>query len=49
MGCLHLEIEGQSCLLGSFDQGLMKNGQINLLERMTQKKARKNTLVVISP
>ena len=45
MGCLHFEIEGQSCLLGSFDQGLMKYGQIDLLDRMTQN----NVLVMISP
>ena len=25
MGCLYLAIEGQSCLAGSVDQGLMKN------------------------
>ena len=25
MSCLYVEIEGQSCLVGSFDQGLMKN------------------------
>ena len=41
MGCLNLEIEGQSCLVGSVDRGLMKNRQIDLLERMTKKKARK--------
>ena len=40
MGCLYLEIEGQSCLVGSVDQGLMKNGRIYLLDRMTQKRAR---------
>ena len=27
MGCLYLEIEGHSCLMGSVDQGLMKNRQ----------------------
>ena len=41
MGCLYLEIEGQSCLVGSVDQGLMKNRQIDLLGRMTQKRAKK--------
>ena len=41
MGCLYLEIEGQSCLVGSVDQGLMKNRQIDLLDRRTQKRARK--------
>ena len=38
MGCLYLEIGGQSCLVGSVDQGLMKNRQIDLLDRMTPKK-----------
>ena len=41
LGCLYLEIEGQSCLLGSVDQGLMENRKIDLLDRMTQKRARK--------
>ena len=41
MGCLYLELEGQSRLVGSVDQGLMKNRQIDLLDRMTQKRARK--------
>ena len=45
MGCLYLEIEGQSCLVGSVDQGLMKNRQIDLLDRMTQKRARKETFI----
>ena len=44
MGCLYLEIEGQSCLVSSIDQGLMKSNQIDLLDRMTQKRARKKTL-----
>ena len=39
MGCLYLEIEGQSSLVGSVDQGLMKNGQIDQLGRMTQQKS----------
>ena len=43
MGCLYLEIEGQSCLVGSVDQALIKNIQIDLLDRMTQK-ARKNKI-----
>ena len=30
MGCLYLEIEGQSCLVGSVDQGLMESIQIDL-------------------
>ena len=47
MGCLYLEIEVQSCLVGSLDQGLMKNRQSDpqndlLDRRMTQKRARKN-------
>ena len=37
IGCLYLEIEGQSCLAGSVDQCAMKNRQIDLLDRMTQK------------
>ena len=41
MGCLYLEIEGQSCLVGSVDQGLMKDRQIDLLDSTTQKRARK--------
>ena len=41
---LYLEIEGQSCLVGSVDQGLMKNRQSDLLDRMTQKRARKKTV-----
>ena len=36
MGCLYLEIERQSCLVGSVDQGLMKYRQIDQLDRMTQ-------------
>ena len=49
MGWLYIEIEGQSCLVGSVDQGLMKNRQIDLLDRMTQKRARKNIQVMFSP
>ena len=41
MGCLYLKIEGQSCLVGIVDQGLMKNRLIDLLDRMTQKRATK--------
>ena len=44
MGCLYLEIEGQSCLVGSVDQGLMKNRQIDLLNRMIKKRARKKKM-----
>ena len=44
MGYLYLEIEGQSCLLDNVDQGLIKNRQIGLLDRiMTKKRARKKT------
>ena len=39
MGCLYLEIEGQSCLLDDVDKGLMKHRQIDLLDRMTKKRA----------
>ena len=49
MGCLYLEIEGQSCLVGSFGQGLMKNRQIDLLDRMTQERARKKRCGHIFP
>ena len=41
MGCLYLEVQGQSCLVGSVDQGLMKNRLVDLLGRMTQTRARK--------
>ena len=41
MGCLYLEIGGQSCLLDNVDQGLMKNRKNDLLDRMTKKRARK--------
>ena len=36
MGYLYLEIEG-SCLVGSVDQGLINNRQIDLLDRITQR------------
>ena len=49
MGCLYLEIEGQSCLVGSVDQGLMKNRQFDLLGRMTQKQPQKKHLSHIFP
>ena len=49
MGCLYLEIEGQSCLVGSVDQGLMNIRHFDLLDRMTQKRARKIILVTFSP
>ena len=39
MGCRYLEIEGQSCLVGSVDQGL-QNRKIDLLDRMTQNRAK---------
>ena len=44
LGCLYLEIEGQSCLVDSVDQGLMKNSQIDLLDRMTPKKGQKKKI-----
>ena len=50
MGCLYLEMEGQWCLVGCVDQALMKNRQIDLLDRMTQKRARKKNIpVIVSP
>ena len=41
MSCLYVEIEGQSCLVGSVDQDLMKNRQIDLLDRMAKKEPEK--------
>ena len=49
MGFLCREIEGQSCLEGSVDQGLMKNRQFDLLDRMTQKRAIRKPSSHISP
>ena len=49
MGCLYLEIEGQSCLVSNVDSGLMKNRQIDLLDRMTQKRAKKKHFSHIFP
>ena len=48
-GCLYLEIEGQSCLVGSVDQGLMKKRQIDLLGRLTPRRASKKKKKVIFP
>ena len=41
IGCLYLEIEGQSWLVGGVDQGLMKTRQIDWLDRMTKHRASK--------
>ena len=41
MGHLYIEIKRQSCLLNNVDQGLMINRQIDLLDRMIEKRARK--------
>ena len=41
MGCLYLVIEGQPCLVGSVDRGLIENRSFELLDRMTKKRARK--------
>ena len=49
MGCLYFEIEGPSYLVGSVDQGLMKNRQIDLLDRMTKKRARKQIVESFFP
>ena len=49
MGSLYLEIEGQSRLVGSVDQGLIKNRHIDLLDRMTQERARKKYFCHIFP
>ena len=45
MGCLYLEIEGQPCLVGRVYQGLMKNRQVDLLDPMSQKTARKKNIL----
>ena len=37
MGCLYLEIEGQSCFVGSVDQGLVKNRQFDPVGPTTKK------------
>ena len=44
MGCLYPEIEGQSCLVGSVDQGLHR--QIDLPGRMTKKEPEQKTSVI---
>ena len=50
MGCLYLEIEGQSCSVGSVDEGLMKIRQIVQLDRMTEKKnQKKDVFSIVSP
>ena len=50
MGCLYLDIEGQSCTnVGQHDQGLMKNRQIDLLDRMTTKRVRKTYISLFLP
>ena len=41
MGCLYPEIDGLSCLVGSVDQGMMKNIQIDLFDSMTEKEQEK--------
>ena len=48
MGCLYLEIEGQSCLVRSVDQGLMRNRQIDLLDHDQEKSQKKYLLVIFS-
>ena len=47
MGCLYLEVEGQSCLLGNVDQGLMENRQTDLLDRMTKERARIKHILIV--
>ena len=49
MDCLYLEVEGQSCLVGSVDQGLMKNRHVDLLDLMTPKRVRKKQFSHIFP
>ena len=46
MDCLYLEIEGQWCLVGSVDQGLVKRGLMDLLDRMTKKRTSRKKLVL---
>ena len=48
MGCLYLEIEGQS-LVGSVDQGLMKSRQIDLLDRMTKQEPKIYVFIIFTP
>ena len=45
MRCLYLDAEGQSCWVGSVEQSLLKNGQIDLLDRMTQMRSTKNVFL----
>ena len=49
MGCLYVEIEGQSCLLDNVDHGLLKNRHFDLLDRMTKERARKKILNIFFP
>ena len=49
MGCLYLEIEGQSCLLDNVDQGFMKHRQIDLSDRMTIERVRNKYFYRFSP
>ena len=49
MGCLYLEIEGQSYLVGSVDQALMKNKQLGLLDRTTIKMSEKKRCKLYFP
>ena len=41
MGCLYVEIEGQSCLVDNVVRGLMKISQIDHFGRMTKKEPEK--------
>ena len=49
LGCVYLELEGQSCFVGIAGQGLKKTRQIDLLDCMTQKRARKKGFSHFSP
>ena len=49
MGCLYLDIEGQSCLVDMVDQGLMKNRQIDLFDGMTEKEPENKNKNICSP
>ena len=49
MGCLFLESKGWPCLLDIVGEGLIKNRQIDLLDRVIRKGARKKMTVFVFP
>ena len=46
MGCLYLEIEGQSCLVGSVDQDVMKTDKLTCWTALPKKDPEKEYIVV---